>query len=193
MAATVRETGRRVSPGYVQRDLTKLYGDKVAVDDLTFTVQPGTVTGFLGPNGAGKSITIRMILGLDNPTAGTVTVNGRRLAGHAASLCEAGALLEAKAVHSGRTVRGHGSSPRSPASPSGPEVGEDGEHPAVLGVVGRQAELGEDAADVFFYRAGGDDQPLGDGRVGVALGHQRQQLAFPCGERLQGVVAPLPG
>jgi ABC-2 type transport system ATP-binding protein len=87
--------------------LTKRYGGKLAVDGLTFTVRPGVVTGFLGPNGAGKSTTIRMILGLDKPTAGTVTVNGCRFAGHAAPLREAGALLEARAVHPGRTARNH--------------------------------------------------------------------------------------
>jgi ABC-2 type transport system ATP-binding protein len=75
--------------------LTKRYGGKVAVDGLTFTVRPGVVTGFLGPNGAGKSTTIRMILGLDAPTAGSATVNGRVHAGHAAPLHEVGALLEA--------------------------------------------------------------------------------------------------
>jgi ABC-2 type transport system ATP-binding protein len=89
------------------RDLTKRYGDKLAVDGLTFTVRPGVVTGFLGPNGAGKSTTIRMILGLDKPTAGTATVNGRRYAGHPAPLREAGALLEARAVDPGRTARNH--------------------------------------------------------------------------------------
>jgi ABC-2 type transport system ATP-binding protein len=87
--------------------LTKRYGDKLAVDDLTFTVRPGVVTGFLGPNGAGKSTTMRMILGLDAPTAGTVTVNGRRYADHAAPLCEVGALLEARALHPGRSARAH--------------------------------------------------------------------------------------
>jgi ABC-2 type transport system ATP-binding protein len=87
--------------------LTKRYGDKTAVDNLTFTVRPGIVTGFLGPNGAGKSTTIRMILGLDAPSSGTVTVNGRRYAGHAAPLREVGALLEAKAVHKGRSAREH--------------------------------------------------------------------------------------
>jgi ABC-2 type transport system ATP-binding protein len=88
-------------------DLTKRYGGKLAVAGLTFTIQPGVVTGFLGPNGAGKSTTIRMILGLDKPTAGTVTVNGHHFAGQAAPLREAGALLEAKAVHPGRTARNH--------------------------------------------------------------------------------------
>ncbi|MFC4150455.1 ABC transporter ATP-binding protein [Micromonospora mangrovi] len=87
--------------------LSKRYGDKVAVDDLTFRVRPGIVTGFLGPNGAGKSTTMRMILGLDAPTSGTVTVNGRRYADHRAPLREIGALLEAKAVHTGRSARNH--------------------------------------------------------------------------------------
>jgi ABC-2 type transport system ATP-binding protein len=89
------------------RGLTKRYGDKLAVDDLTFTVRPGVVTGFLGPNGAGKSTTIRMILGLDRPTAGQVMVNGRPYAEHAAPLREAGALLESRAVHTGRTAYQH--------------------------------------------------------------------------------------
>ena len=87
--------------------LIKNYGDKVAVDDLSFTVKPGIVTGFLGPNGAGKSTTMRMIIGLDAPTRGTVTVNGKRYADDPAPLHEVGALLEAKAVHGGRTARNH--------------------------------------------------------------------------------------
>ncbi|MEL7976790.1 ABC transporter ATP-binding protein [Isoptericola sp. F-RaC21] len=87
--------------------LTKRYGPQLAVDDVTFTVRPGTVTGFLGPNGAGKSTTMRMIMGLDRPTAGDVTVNGRPYAQHARPLAEVGALLEAKAVHPGRTARQH--------------------------------------------------------------------------------------
>jgi len=89
------------------RGLTKRYGDKTAVDDLTFTVPPGIVTGFLGPNGSGKSTTMRLILGLDAPTAGTVTVNGRPYAQHPAPLHEVGALLEARAVHSGRSAYSH--------------------------------------------------------------------------------------
>ena len=76
--------------------LTKRYGAKRAVYDLTFTVQPGLVTGFLGPNGSGKSTTMRLILGLDAPTAGTATVNGRRYRDLPAPLHEVGALLEAK-------------------------------------------------------------------------------------------------
>jgi ABC-2 type transport system ATP-binding protein len=87
--------------------LSKRYGSRLAVDDLTFTVRPGVVTGFLGPNGAGKSTTMRLILGLDRPTAGTVTVNGRPYAEHAAPLREVGALLEARAVHSGRSGYHH--------------------------------------------------------------------------------------
>ena len=89
------------------RGLTKRYGDKLAVDDLTFTVRPGVVTGFLGPNGAGKSTTMRMILGLDAPTRGSVTVNGRPYREHAAPLREVGALLDARSVHPGRSARNH--------------------------------------------------------------------------------------
>ncbi|MCX5208092.1 ATP-binding cassette domain-containing protein [Kitasatospora sp. NBC_00240] len=87
--------------------LTKRYGEKTAVDGLDFTVRPGTVTGFLGPNGAGKSTTMRMIVGLDAPTSGSVRVNGRRYAGHAAPLQEVGALLEAKSIHPGRSAFNH--------------------------------------------------------------------------------------
>jgi ABC-2 type transport system ATP-binding protein len=89
------------------RGLTKRYGHTVAVDDLTFTVQPGIVTGFLGPNGAGKSTTMRMLLGLDAPTRGTATIGGRRYAEHPAPLREVGALLEARAIHTGRSARNH--------------------------------------------------------------------------------------
>jgi len=87
--------------------LTKRYGKKTAVDDVSFTVHPGKVTGFLGPNGAGKSTTMRMIVGLDHPTHGTVTVNGRRYDQHLAPLREVGALLDAKAVHTGRSAYNH--------------------------------------------------------------------------------------
>ncbi len=87
--------------------LTKRYGEKTAVDSLSFTVQPGMVTGFLGPNGAGKSTTMRMIMGLDRPTAGTATINGRPYADLRAPLREVGALLEARAVHSGRSAYDH--------------------------------------------------------------------------------------
>jgi ABC-2 type transport system ATP-binding protein len=89
------------------RGLTKRYGDKLAVDGLSFTVRPGVVTGFLGPNGAGKSTTMRMILGLDAPTRGSVTVNGRPYREHAAPLREVGALLDARSVHPTRSARNH--------------------------------------------------------------------------------------
>ncbi|MCT2592931.1 ATP-binding cassette domain-containing protein [Streptomyces sp. N2-109] len=89
------------------RGLTKRYGDKAAVSDLTFTVRPGTVTGFLGPNGSGKSTTMRMILGLDAPTRGDIRVGGRSYAAHPAPLYEVGALLEARSVHPGRSALGH--------------------------------------------------------------------------------------
>jgi ABC-2 type transport system ATP-binding protein len=89
------------------RGLTKKYGDKTAVDNLTFTVQPGIVTGFLGPNGAGKSTTMRMILGLDRPTAGTVTVDGKPYREHPTPLKSVGALLEARAVHTSRSAYNH--------------------------------------------------------------------------------------
>ncbi|WP_190199928.1 ABC transporter ATP-binding protein [Streptomyces djakartensis] len=89
------------------RELTKRYGDKTAVDRLSFSVKPGQVTGFLGPNGAGKSTTMRVIIGLDAPTSGSATVNGRRYAQHAAPLQEIGSLLEARSVHPGRTAFAH--------------------------------------------------------------------------------------
>ena len=87
--------------------LTKRYGGRLAVDQLTFTVQPGQVTGFLGPNGAGKSTTMRMILGLDAPTSGVVTVNGKPFGQVANPMREVGALLDAKAIHGGRSAYNH--------------------------------------------------------------------------------------
>ena len=89
------------------RNLSKRYGDKLAVDDLSFTVYPGTVTGFLGPNGAGKSTTMRLILGLDRPSGGSATVEGMRYAELAKPLRVVGALLEAGAVHPGRSAHNH--------------------------------------------------------------------------------------
>ena len=89
------------------KGLTKHYGDVRAVDDLTFDVEAGKVTGFLGPNGAGKSTTMRMVMGLDRPTAGTALVNGRDYAGLGAPLHHVGALLDAGAMHPGRTGRAH--------------------------------------------------------------------------------------
>ena len=87
--------------------LTKRYGEKTAVDDLSFEVRPGRVTGFLGPNGSGKSTTMRLLLGLDRPTSGSATINGKRYADLPAPLREVGALLEARAVHTGRSARNH--------------------------------------------------------------------------------------
>jgi ABC-2 type transport system ATP-binding protein len=89
------------------QDLVKRYGDNTAVESLSFRVEPGIVTGFLGPNGAGKSTTMRMIVGLDAPTSGSVRVNGRHYREHRAPLHEVGALLEARAVQNGRSARNH--------------------------------------------------------------------------------------
>jgi ABC-2 type transport system ATP-binding protein len=89
------------------KNLTKVYGDKRAVDDLSFVVRPGIVTGFLGPNGSGKSTTMRLILGLDAPTQGDVTVNGKHFREHRAPLHDAGALLEARSIHTGRSAYNH--------------------------------------------------------------------------------------
>ena len=88
-------------------NVTKRYGKTVAVDRLSFSVKPGVVTGFLGPNGAGKTTTMRMILGLDHPASGSVTVEGRKYASLAAPMHEVGALLDAKAIQGGRSARRH--------------------------------------------------------------------------------------
>ena len=89
------------------RGLTKRFGDKLAVDQLSFTVEPGRITGFLGPNGAGKTTTMRLILGLDHPTGGSVSVNGREFSRSASPMREVGALLDAKAMHGGRSAYNH--------------------------------------------------------------------------------------
>jgi len=89
------------------RGLTKRYGSTVAVDNLSFSVAPGKITGFLGPNGAGKTTTMRLILGLDEPTSGTVTVDGRPFRQVAQPMREIGALLDAKALHGGRSAYNH--------------------------------------------------------------------------------------
>jgi ABC-2 type transport system ATP-binding protein len=96
------------APGLIEaRDLTKRFGDTVAVNHLTFTVEPGRVTGFLGPNGAGKSTTMRLILGLDQPNSGIATIGGMRYHQLSRPLKTAGALLEARSVHTGRSARNH--------------------------------------------------------------------------------------
>lgn len=100
---TVPNVGRMIEA----TELTKRYGEKTAVDALSFRVPPAKVTGFLGPNGAGKSTTMRMILGLDAATSGTVTVDGRRYERLDAPLRSVGALLDAKGVHGGRSAYGH--------------------------------------------------------------------------------------
>jgi ABC-2 type transport system ATP-binding protein len=89
------------------RGLTKRFGDKLAVDQLSFTIEPGRITGFLGPNGAGKTTTMRLILGLDHPTGGSVSVNGREFSRSASPMREVGALLDAKAMHGGRSAYNH--------------------------------------------------------------------------------------
>ena len=119
--------------------LTKRYGPVTAVDDLTFAVRDGAVTGFLGPNGAGKSTTMRMILGLDRPTSGRVSVNGRRCVDNPAPLRQIGALLEAQAIHPGRSARDH---LRWMAASNGiptTRVGEVLDQVGLDGVAGRRA------------------------------------------------------
>jgi ABC-2 type transport system ATP-binding protein len=101
--AQFSSTGQRIEA----RGLTKRYGGTLAVDDLSFTVNPGVVTGFIGPNGAGKTTTMRMILGLDHPSGGEVTVGGRRYRDLPAPMREVGALIDAKAVHPSRTAFHH--------------------------------------------------------------------------------------
>lgn len=141
------------SPLIRAEHLVKRYGVKTAVDDITFQVRPGIVTGFLGPNGAGKSTTMRMIIGLDAPTSGVVTVNGRRYADHAAPLHEVGALLEARAVHTGRTARNHLLALAATHGISTRRVDE------VIGIVG--------LSEVAAKRAGGFSLGMGQ-RLGLA-------------------------
>ncbi|HEV7209625.1 MAG TPA: ATP-binding cassette domain-containing protein [Mycobacteriales bacterium] len=135
------------------RELSKKYGDKLAVDGLSFTVQPGIVTGFLGPNGAGKSTTMRMILGLDRPTSGSATIDGKRYAQLPAPLHEVGALLEARAVHTSRSAYNH---LRALAATHG--IGRD-RVDAVIELVGLQ--------EVARKRAGGFSLGMGQ-RLGIA-------------------------
>lgn len=134
-------------------NLTKKYGDKTAVSDLSFTVRPGIVTGFLGPNGAGKSTTMRMIIGLDAPTSGDVTVNGRRYADHPAPLAEVGTLLEARSVHTGRSAENHLLALAATAGISRRRVRE------VIELVG--------LSEVADHRAGGFSLGMGQ-RLGIA-------------------------
>jgi ABC-2 type transport system ATP-binding protein len=134
-------------------NLSKRYGEKLAVDGLDFAVQPGIVTGFLGPNGAGKSTTMRMIAGLDEPTAGRVRVNGKNYRAAPAPMAELGILLEARAVHTGRSARNHLLALAQTNGVSRRRVDE------VIGMVGLE--------DVAGKRAGGFSLGMGQ-RLGIA-------------------------
>ena len=136
-------------------NLSKRYGNKLAVDGLSFVVQPGIVTGFLGPDGAGKSTTMRMIAGLDAPSAGRVTVNGRDYRSAAAPMAELGVLLEAKAVHTGRSARNHLLALAQTNGISSRRVAE------VIDIVGLREVAGQ--------RVGGFSLGMGQ-RLGVASG-----------------------
>jgi ABC-2 type transport system ATP-binding protein len=153
VSAPVPSADRVADPAVEIDGLVMRYGDKVAVDDLTFTVRPGIVTGFLGPNGAGKSTTMRMLLGLDAPSAGTATINGRPSAHHEAPLREIGALLEAKAMHTGRSARNHLRALAATTGISARRVEE------VIELVG--------LTDVARKRAGGFSLGMGQ-RLGIA-------------------------
>jgi ABC-2 type transport system ATP-binding protein len=107
MAADARSRHRRHMQPIEITGLTRRYGETRAVDDLSFTVKPGRVTGFLGPNGAGKSTTMRLLLGLERPDAGSATIGGKRYAELRDPLRQVGALLEARALHPGRSARNH--------------------------------------------------------------------------------------
>src|SRR2546429_1654110 len=133
--------------------LTKRFGDRLEVDQLSFTVKSGQVTGFLGPNGAGKSTTMRLILGLDRPSAGTVTVNGRPFVRAAHPMREVGALLDAKAIHGGRSAYHHLLCLAQANNLPGRRVGE------VLELVG--------LSEVARKRAGGFSLGMGQ-RLGIA-------------------------
>jgi len=133
--------------------LRKVYGKKVAVQDLSFTVRPGIVTGFLGPNGSGKSTTMRMIVGLDRPTAGQVLVDGKPFGAHSAPLSSVGALLDAKAVHTGRSAYRHLQAMAATAGIPNSRVDE------VIDLVGLR--------EVARKRAGGFSLGMGQ-RLGIA-------------------------
>jgi ABC-2 type transport system ATP-binding protein len=133
--------------------LSKRFGETLAVDDLSFTVRPGVVTGFLGPNGSGKSTTMRMLLGLDRPSAGSARVNGATYADHRAPMCEVGALLEARAIHTGRSARNHLLALAATNGIASRRVDE------VIGLVGLESVAGK--------RAGGFSLGMGQ-RLGIA-------------------------
>lgn len=154
------------------RGLTKAYGEQLAVDDVSFTVQPGRVTGFLGPNGAGKSTTMRMVAGLDRPTAGTATVAGRPYRDHEHPMRTLGVLLDAKAADPGRTARAH---LRVVAAAGGvPRRRVD----EVLGLVG--------LADVADRRLGSFSLGMGQ-RLGIAVALLGDPAAVMLDEPVNGL------
>ena len=159
------------------RDLTKRYGPTVAVDALSFDLRPGVVTGFLGPNGSGKSTTMRLILGLDRPDVGQVRISGRRYRDLRWPLREAGALLEAKAFHAGRSARAHLTALAASNAIDGRRVDE------VLDIVGLASVARKRAGELFArhgaaprYRGGAAGRPAGAaaGRADARAGHPRQ-------------------
>ncbi len=152
--------------------LTKRYGDRTAVDGVSFLVRPGTVTGFLGPNGAGKSTTMRMIAGLDQPTAGQVRVNGRDYRGTRAPMAELGVLLEAKATHPGRSARDHLLALAQTASLGKARVKEVIEEVGLTEVAGR--------------RVGGFSLGMGQ-RLGIAVALLGQPRAIMLDEPVNGL------
>jgi ABC-2 type transport system ATP-binding protein len=152
--------------------LTKRYGDRTAVDGVSFLVRPGTVTGFLGPNGAGKSTTMRMIAGLDRPTAGQVRVNGRDYRGARAPMAELGVLLEAKAMHPGRSARDHLLALAQTAGLGKARVNEVIEEVGLTGVAGR--------------RVGGFSLGMGQ-RLGIAVALLGQPRAVMLDEPVNGL------
>jgi len=153
-------------------DLTKRYGDRTAVDGVSFQVHPGTVTGFLGPNGAGKSTTMRMIAGLDRPSAGRVRVNGRDYRSAPAPMAELGVLLEAKAMHPGRSARDHLLALAQTAGLGKARVDEVIEQVGLAGVAGR--------------RVGGFSLGMGQ-RVGIAAALLGQPRTIMLDEPVNGL------
>jgi ABC-2 type transport system ATP-binding protein len=152
--------------------LTKRYGDRTAVDGVSFQVRPGIVTGFLGPNGAGKSTTMRMIAGLDRPTAGRVRVNGRDYRGARAPMAELGVLLEARAVHPGRSARDHLLALALTAGLGKARVDEVIEEVGLTGVAGR--------------RVGGFSLGMGQ-RLGIAVALLGQPRTVVLDEPVNGL------
>ena len=163
--------------------LTKRYGDTLAVDNLSFSVAPGKITGFLGPNGAGKTTTMRLILGLDRPTAGRVTVNGKPFDRTVQPMRQVGALLDAKAVHGGRSAYNHLLCLAESNNLPRRRVDE------VLGLV----ESGDDhrAAAVLAHRAAHGCDELRE-QVGLRGAHPDRPLGVGGDEFVDGAVSDEP-